>query len=107
MPLPDKVQIGPLCYSVIHDESRYHKMAADAERAMWGQIFYGSSEIVLETGQGIQHKRLALLHEVLHGVWHLHDKTHESDEDVLRSITADLLDTLRRNPGLVAFLLEE
>jgi Zn-dependent peptidase ImmA (M78 family) len=107
MTVPTQVQIGPLAYTIVDDERRYLKMATDAEQAMWGQIFYGQSEIVLNPDQGDQHKRLALLHEVLHGVWHLHDKGHESDEDVLRSITADLLDTLRRNPELVSYLVAD
>lgn len=106
MPLPKEVQIGPLCYAVINDEARYHKMASVAEVAVWGKIFYGESEIVLNPDQGAQHQRLALLHEVLHGVWHLHDKGHDGDEEVLRSMTADLLDTLRRNPDLVTYLTE-
>lgn len=104
MALPDRVQIGPLIYTVTDDEATYNKTAADEETSLWGKISYGKGTLVLCPDQNDAHKRLALLHEVLHGVWHLHDKTHESDEDVLRSLTADLLDTLRRNPELVAYL---
>ncbi len=104
MGLPTRVTIGPLVYTVSDDEATYHKLAADAEQAMWGKIEYGKCTITLNPDQNDQHKRLALLHECLHGVWHLHDKTHESDEELLRSLTADLLDTLRRNFDLVAYL---
>lgn len=104
-PLPSRVQIGPLSYVISDDDATYNKAAVDQGEALWGKINYGKGTVVLCPDQNDAHKRLALLHEVLHGVWHLHDKTHESDEDVLRSLTADLLDTLRRNPDLVNFLL--
>ena len=107
MPLPATVQIGPLIYTINDDKARYNEVAVEQECSLWGRIFYGTAEIVLcPTDQNDQHKRLALLHECLHGVWHLHDKTHENDEAFLRSMSADLLDTLRRNPDLVAYLME-
>ncbi len=104
MPLPESVQIGPLQYSITDDEATYNKKSIEEHEALWGSIDYGRGAVILSPDQNDGHKRLALLHEVLHGVWHLHDKTHASDEDVLRSLTADLLDTLRRNPALVAYL---
>jgi hypothetical protein len=105
MTLPTLVQIGPLAYTITDEEHVYNKTAVDQGEALWGRIDYAKGSIVLSPEQNDAHKRLALLHEVLHGVWHLHDKAHESDEDVLRSLTADLLDTLRRNPELVAYLV--
>lgn len=105
--LPERIQIGPLCYTVTDDEARHNKVAADNEGALWAKIFYGKPEIVLSPDQDVQHKRIALLHECLHGVWHLHDDTHDNDEELLRAMTADLLDMLRRNPELVAYLTAE
>lgn len=103
--LPSRVQIGPFIYTVTEDESAYNKKSVDEGAALWGHIAYGKSEITVNPDQGAGHKRMSLLHEVLHGVWHLHDVKHESDEELLRSMTASLLDTLRRNPDLVAYLL--
>jgi hypothetical protein len=106
MPLPDKVAIGPLTYHITEDEIEHLREAA-AEGDTWGTIKYGKELILLNPDQGASHKRLALLHECLHGCWHLTEFSHQEDEDPIRRITGPLLDMLRRNPALVAYLLEE
>ena len=62
---------------------------------------------ILSPDQNDAHKRMALLHEVLHGCWHLTDKAHQDDEAAIRILAGPLLDTLRRNPLLVAYLVED
>jgi len=50
-----------------------------------------------------------LLHEMLHAIWYTVQAGLDEDEQerVVGSIASTLLDTLRRNPSLVAFLLED
>lgn len=106
-PLPDRVVIGPLVFSVTEDEiERLHADVADGDTT-FGRIQYGKGRIILDAEQSAAHKRMALLHECLHGCWHLTDFEHKDDEDPIRRITGLLLDMLRRNPDLIAYLLVE
>lgn len=105
--LPERVEIGPLVFSITDGETEHLRAVQDNDGAIWGKIHYPKGEIILDPNQSPSHKRLALLHECLHGVWHLSDRAHESDEDIIRQICAPLLDMLRRNPDLVAYLLSE
>ncbi len=108
MSLPNKVIVGPLTYRITDDEVEQLRETAENEgNASWGTIKYGRGLIVLNPEQDESHKRLALFHECLHACWHLTDFAHEDDEDPVRRITGPLLDTLRRNPDLVAYLLAE
>jgi hypothetical protein len=104
--LPNKVTIGPLVYRITDDEVE-HLREVTAEGDTWGTIKYGHGLIVLNPEQSDSHKRLSLLHECLHGCWHLTEFAHQEDEDPIRRITGPLLDVLRRNPDLVAYLLAE
>lgn len=105
--LPERLEIGPLVFSVSDSEDDYLRSIADSHNDTWGYINYGKGSIVLMHSQSAGHKRMALLHEVLHACWHLTDREHTSDEQAILSLAGPLLDALRRNPALVAFLLEE
>lgn len=105
--LPEHVQIGPQRYTVTADPVEHARWVKADGMDTWGSIKYGLGKIILEPDQGADHMRLALLHEVLHGCWHLTDRNHDADEDCIRRLAGPLLDTLRRNPALVAFLVDE
>ena len=105
--LPSSIQIGPLPFTITDDLNAYHATAVENGAAVWGRIEYGKGRIILDPDQTVAHKRMALFHEVLHGAWHLTDRKHEEDEALMLALSGPLLDTLRRNPALVAYLLSE
>lgn len=107
MTLPNEVVIGPLVFRVTDDELEHRRADATDGDDTFGRIQYGKGFIILDHEQAPSHKRLSLLHECLHGCWHLSDAGHMDDEDAIRRLSAPLLDMLRRNPDLVAYLLTE
>jgi len=103
--LPDSIIIGPLVYTVKADEASHAREVWKSSKDGWGAINYGPGEIVLDPDQTTQHRRAALLHEVLHGCWHTTDPQIEGEEAAIRVLALPLLDVLRRNPDLVAYLV--
>lgn len=107
MPLPEKVTIGPLVYTVTDDSVAFAQMVAEDLTSTWGYIRYGEGRIILNPNQNEAHKRMCLLHELLHGCWHMSDRDHSDDEKPILALAAPLVDMLRRNPDLVSYLLAE
>ena len=102
--LPTHVQIGPFTYS----------LEVSAERARDADITYGWTDVahaalVFNPDQHDMQMRDTVLHEVLHAILDqlavskgLLD--HEEEERLVHPLSTVLLDTLRRNPQLVAYL---
>ncbi len=109
MTLPNAIQIGPIRYRVTSDKADYYKAAADGLTHFWGHIGISQAVITLDPDQSDDHTRWALLHEVLHGCWHTTEPDGQqfTEEQAIRTLAGPLLDTLRRNPDLVAFLTSE
>jgi hypothetical protein len=107
IPLPDKIAIGPLTFRVTDDIHEHNQGVVDDALDTYGRINYAKGRIILDPNQTDAHKRLALLHEVLHGCWHVGDRSHKNDEKAIRSLTGPLLTVLRGNPELMAYLLAE
>ena len=109
MSLPNAIQIGPIRYRVANDKAAYNECAASSQVSFWGHIGYSDTSIVLAPDQTDDHARWALLHEVLHGCWHTTEPDGQTftEEQAIRTLAGPLLDTLRRNPDLVAFLTAE
>lgn len=107
MTMPSAIQIGPLRYQVIATPEAYHAVVARTNTHFYGHIQDGSTTITLDPDQVPDHARYALLHEVLHGCWHISDPPGETftEEQAIRVMCGPLLDTLRRNPDLVAWLV--
>lgn len=103
--IPRSIIIGPLVYTVKDDEASHAREVWKSSKGGWGAINYGPGEIVLDPEQNTAHKRASLLHEILHGCWHLTDPQIEGEEAAIRILSLPLLDTLRRNPDLVAYLV--
>lgn len=104
MALPKTVEIGPLTFRVIDDRSEHNQTIVDDMEKTWGLIRYATGKIILDPDQNDGHKRMCLLHEVMHGCWHIGDRSHKNDEAAIRALAGPLLDVLRRNPDLVAYL---
>jgi hypothetical protein len=105
--LPTQIAIGPLVYAVTDDRAEHNSISAESGESTWGRILYAKGQIILNPEQNDAHKRYALLHEALHGCWHVGTRSHEDDEAAIRALACPLLDMLRRNPDLVAYLLAE
>lgn len=95
---PTKVQIGAVTYAVSLDLGRIPD-------DKYGYTEVGRQNIYIHPEQGPDQMADTLLHECLHGVWAQVALSSDAEEVIIRSLTPLLLDTLRRNPKLTAFLL--
>jgi hypothetical protein len=107
--LPKNIAIGALAYVVVDDTQSYAQTVVDFNEQTWGRVRHHIAQITLEPTQTDPHKRMALLHECLHACWHVTDPLdpNNAEEFAVRTLTGPLLDMLRRNPDLVAYLLAE
>lgn len=103
--LPASVQIGSIVYVVKTDRETINQAAVDGSTAFYGHIRFGQADILLDPNQALHHQRMTLLHEVLHGCFYMTMLDKKWEEHAVRLLAGPLLDTLRRNPDLVAFLL--
>lgn len=109
-PIPAHVQVGPHRYTVVADAAK-----ADELNTNHGQTDNRLARIVIHPGQARTQLRDTLLHETLHaildGAGMANDGVSVSlpgdEELVVSRLSPLLLDTLRRNPDLVAVLLED
>lgn len=106
-PIPDTVEVGPLVYALITDELELRRREAGAE-PLRGECSTDRLRIVLDVELPIARIRQVVLHELLHAVYEstglgaeLGDKAEEAQ---IARLTNPLLDLLRRNPTLVAYL---
>lgn len=84
------------------------------DSGLLGACYFYENRIEVKSGQPASQERDAVLHEVLHAlvrVSRLHHPpaplaNYDKEELVVANLTTQLLDTLRRNPRLVAYLLE-
>lgn len=106
MTLPTKIDVGPLQITVSESQADFQRMVVEDATDTWGYARYGECLIVLKPAQAESHKRMVLLHELMHFLWHAGDRLHKEDETAISVLAAPLLDTLRRNPALVAYLME-
>ena len=109
MSIPDSIQIGPYRFRVEATQSAIDRQRVESGR----QNRVGQLDIrhaLIHVDPTLQPDVLAdtLLHEVLHGVWAAVGLPEEKleAEQVVGALTPLLLDTLRRNPALVDYLLE-
>jgi hypothetical protein len=108
-PMPSSVVVGPVTYRITasEDDWRANLLEEGTEhRGMFGRLKEGNALILLQPTYDIQVQRVTLLHEILHAVTTGHRKGKLSEERWVSLIDALLLDVLRRNPELVAWLLE-
>lgn len=101
---PPRVNIGPRRYTITSSD-----VTTDGHDAL-GLCQPSYELITLSPSQGPATMRETLLHEVMHACFHaavpfgglVGDKT---EEKVCSAVAPHLLDALRRNPRLVAYLL--
>jgi hypothetical protein len=114
--LPSTIVVGPYTYTIEEDA-----LAALAHGLSSGDIPRGLTDISEQTitltpGMHADLQAVVMLHELLHVCWHNAEigwslkegmNAGEVEEVVIASISAGLLDALRRNPKLVKFLLDK
>jgi hypothetical protein len=106
--IPKSVQVGPVRYRVEHSVEAINALrVAENDAAMRAEIRYSTAVITIDPKLEISQKRLSLTHEVLHGTLCGLGLHVINNEDVVTPIAHSLLDTLRRNPELVAYLMSE
>lgn len=111
-PIPRYLQVGPHRYRIVVDAGAASELSVDL-----GETSTVLARIVVHPGQARTQLRDTLLHEALHALLDtagltapgtyltLHD--HDDQERLIASLSPLLLDTLRRNPALLTFLLED
>ena len=107
--LPTTIQVGPFRFTVIANGQAIANVRKNSQQgSRIGETMFTDLTITLDPDLPPVLLAEALLHEVLHCCWWtcgLPDEqlTHESG---VRALSPILLDTLRRNPLLVAYLCE-
>lgn len=108
--LPSIVQVGPFRYTVECDEPSMNRAIVEEKQGLFGRADHKTLRIVIHPDMAADMLAETLLHELVHAVFAsvgLDLRLSETEEDVVRSFAPLLLDTLRRNPQLVAYLTAE
>jgi hypothetical protein len=100
--LPSNITISTHVYTVTVKKLR---------NSLAGRIHYRKGEIAIYPAMPVSRERETLLHEVLHGIIQAVGSKYALEENgdeceaIIKAISPTLLDTLRRNPDLTAYLL--
>jgi len=111
MSFPKKVKVGHARYSMRHEKNLAAVAGAN------GSCGEDTQDILIDPMMGPDMERDTVLHEVLHAVFHLADiranlpkddngDAKDAEEKIIRPLASRLLELLRDNPKLVAYLLE-
>lgn len=109
--LPAVVEVGPYRYTVTSDELERLRIEHAEARQLSGRTDHDQLRIhvAMTADVAVDTRRDTLCHEVLHTLAFLSGLSaewgSEKEEAVVRRLSPLLLDTLRRNPDLVAYLL--
>lgn len=110
--MPKSVRIGTVRYRV-HCDPETTKKTREFEKMEWLQGRYKSveSSIVIADDLAPDNQQETLMHEVIHGIiWHagLEDVFKKgADEGAVQAIALCLLNLLRDNPDLIAYLVSD
>ena len=102
---PRRIKVGAFDYTVEHNPQALEDVGGDA--ALWN----AQLRIAVNKDQAPGYLRDSLLHELLHACYQqsgLYDpEKKEYEERVVSHMTPRILDVLRANPRLVAWLTEK
>lgn len=109
--LPTFIDIGPFRYTITIDElTRQRAQETDRSKVL-GQTDHDKLEMILDASQPASLLRETLLHETLHLVTEMsglrYDSGSDKDERLVRRMSPLLLEVLRRNPDIVAYLMDD
>ena len=97
---PSSIVIGPYTYQVEFERS--HNGAANS----WGHIRYEESVIRVDDTLKDDRRRVCLMHEALHGVFEVTGNNPDNEEALVTAFAPVMVDMMRRNPALVAYLMD-
>jgi hypothetical protein len=105
---PTSIEVGPFIFSVVYDRSRIVDLARTKNQDVFGITLISSHEIVIDGERPEQAVRETTLHEALHVCWHTYSVTDQEvgdvEEQAVSVLATVMLDVLRSNPVLVAYL---
>lgn len=108
---PSSVAVGPFRYRVSLDSQEMLRMCRSQRTDLLGNCDQRSLTILVEPDQAAGQMADTMMHEVLHAVVDMvglgSEWGSEKEEAVVTRLSPALLDVLRRNPELVAYLLDE
>lgn len=106
--LPKTVRVGPYELDVVVSDPPELNDADNPDMKLSGRLRLEENSIIVSSAQSGVYLADTLLHEVLHAVWAVAGGwSWDIDEErVVYSMSTVLLDTLRRNPVLVEFLVK-
>lgn len=106
--LPDHVLVGPYRYELAADKAQINQRSVDGSMFLRGETDYHALLIVVDPDLAPTKLAETILHEVLHTVTSMcgviDDIGSKEEERYVARLAPALLDVLRRNPDLVAFL---
>ena len=112
MKAPKKIQIGPYNFEVSIDRAAMNDAKVESENIDAIGLCFPSQQILFvdpELAPDITKE--TLLHEVLHGIFYTASLgnafSQDQEEQIVSGFSVTLLDTLRRNPELVRYLLDD
>jgi len=109
--MPTSVQVGPFRFRVTTDRAEINRFRVEnGDAHMVGQARLHEQVIAIDPALVLDQRRDTLLHEIRHVVdmvTGVYSGERETAEQNITRSTSTLLDTLRRNPALVACLVAE
>lgn len=107
--LPTRLRIGPLAYDVTDEVEAFHRHGINPNEH-FGYTHHETATILIHPSTAPQMRRITLLHEVMHAVAFAAgaiDTRKRKEEAWVVMVSPMLVVTLRANPELVAFLLDD
>jgi hypothetical protein len=108
---PSRIRVGPYSYTLALDQAGVDRKGAAAGERYIGHTDLEAQSIVIAPGLAPDVEAETVLHETLHCCLDASGAVTEWGPDkielLISRLAPVLLDTLRRNPKLSAYLLEE
>jgi hypothetical protein len=112
MAMPESVIVGPVRYRITDQDQDWYAWEQDRggqRRNLSGGAWHEQALILVNAGDHPQVQRVTLLHEIMHAVAAqagYNGLGKFSEERWISAVSPLLLDTLTRNPAVVAYLLD-
>lgn len=114
--VPEKIKVGPVTYTVVVDEDEWMRLEhRSRERNGFGMTEHHTATIYLNPKDSETTQRQTLLHEALHAMMfvlmgspnfrNLGDSQFNREERIARMFEGPLLQLLRDNEDMVAYLV--
>lgn len=106
--MPDSVAVGPYTFALTSEPAAWIGNPKAEGASMYGHTDMEHTQILLHPNCAPTLGKTIVLHEVLHAVAFTagqSDHRNRTEDDWVVMVAPLLLDTLRRNPALTAYLL--